>query len=164
MTFCSSCGAQMEDTSAFCLQCGAQRVASTQPPLYPQPVYYVKPRIPGRGFGITSMVLGIIGLAYGLYLLIVSVVIEEVVSISTPTYLYGTDASAFTSAFNTGMIIGLVISYLLYSSLSIMAVCFAIPARKRGYDNNISKSGLVMGAIGIALYVLCIFITLATLA
>lgn len=160
MTFCSSCGSRLEDHAAVCLSCGAQRVATTQPPLYPQPVYYIRPKVPGRGFGITSMVLGIVGLAYGLYLLFASALIEEIVSISTPTYLYG----SYSSAFNTGMIIGLIIAYLMYSSLSIMAVCFAIPARKRGYDNNISKSGLVMGAIGIALYVLCILITLASLA
>lgn len=151
MTFCSSCGAPMEETSAFCLQCGAQRIASTQPqqppvyvqppygqPMYPQPVYYVKPKVPGRGFGISAMVLGIVGLFYGFYMFIASIAVT------------GFDEAGIAVAFVT----------LLYSSLSILAVSFAYVAKKRGYVNNVCRSGEIMGIIGLCLWGLSFFISL----
>lgn len=85
MNFCKHCGSQIEDNAAFCGVCGqAQNTVEpqvqeapvyTQPqaPVQPQqPVYvapqapvnpYGQPVIPGKGLGITSMVLGIVSLA-----------------------------------------------------------------------------------------------------
>lgn len=74
MKFCQNCGNQMEDTAAVCTACGtpANGVAQAAPaaPVAPQPQYYAAPqmpyavpKIPGKGMGIASMVLGIICLA-----------------------------------------------------------------------------------------------------
>lgn len=89
MTFCKHCGSQIEDNAAFCGVCGqAQNAAEPQAPVYQapvqpqqpvyqapvqpaQPVYvapqvpvnpYAQPVIPGKGLGVTSMVLGIVAL------------------------------------------------------------------------------------------------------
>ena len=66
MAFCGNCGATQPDNIAFCANCGAplQQPAQPHQPMdtQPQQVMYVKPKIPGRGFGISGMVLGIIGL------------------------------------------------------------------------------------------------------
>ena len=85
----------------------------------------VKPKTPGRGFGISSMVLGIIGLIYGFILLI--------------------NAADFMDTEQLPIII-------IYSSLSILSLCFAPAAFKRGYRNGVSISGLFMGIIGAAFF------------
>ena len=84
MAFCKHCGSQIEDNAAFCGVCGqAQNIVEPQAPVQPQqpvyqapvqpaqPVYvapqvpvnpYAQPVIPGKGLGVTSMVLGIVAL------------------------------------------------------------------------------------------------------
>ena len=58
MAFCRNCGTQYIDGSVACPRCGAP--TGMQPPMPYMP--YVKPKVPGKGFGITAMVLGIVGL------------------------------------------------------------------------------------------------------
>lgn len=68
--FCPNCGAQNPDNTAFCANCGTSFTQSAAPvygqpaaPVYGQPVYPVAPVAnPGKGYGITSMVLGIVAL------------------------------------------------------------------------------------------------------
>ena len=136
MPFCQNCGTQVSDGAAFCANCGTPVAAASQaavnqpavnqPVFQPiaQPVVMVKPKAPGRGFGISSMVLGIIGLIYGFILLI------NAYDISTEQ---------------------LPIIFI-YSSLPILSLCFAPAAFKRGYRNGVSISGLFMGIIGAAFF------------
>ena len=63
--FCPNCGAQNADNVAFCASCGANLGA--QQPVYQapvQPVYQqpIQQPVPGKGMGITGMVLGIVAL------------------------------------------------------------------------------------------------------
>lgn len=70
---CPNCGNQVPDSMPFCDRCGARMPApapqSYAPPQpvqpYPQPPVYapVPAKVPGKGQGIASMVLGIIALA-----------------------------------------------------------------------------------------------------
>jgi len=69
MKFCTNCGTQMEDTVKFCPNCGTPNNASDAQPQAPmqngyQQVIYQKPKRPGKGLGIASLVLSIIGLVY----------------------------------------------------------------------------------------------------
>ncbi len=143
--FCSNCGQQIDDQQRFCPNCGAPTQPSGQAPVYfaqPQPVMYaIKPKIPGRGFGITSMVLGIIGLVYS-----VIAFVEALVLINAD-YRYVEDAA--------GSVVGVSV---VYSILSILALIFGCCARGRQYKNGISASGITMGSIGITLYLLSIII------
>ncbi len=156
MVFCKNCGAEQKDDSAFCAQCGTkiERPASApevayvpagqaQPVQPNQTVIYAKPKVPGRGFGIAGMVLGIIGLVYGFFLLI------GIIGASGSIF-YRPDISA-------------AIAVLIYSSLSIMGVAFGACGRKRGYINGVSASGLVMGIIGLIFYFIAIIIVLANM-
>lgn len=66
--FCSNCGKQIPDNSAFCLNCGtafSQPQQPQYPPQYqPQPGGYMPPQKPaeepGKGLAIASLVLGIV--------------------------------------------------------------------------------------------------------
>lgn len=70
--FCPNCGTQNADGTAFCAGCGANlnaQQAPTQQPVYQQPVYqqpiYRQPAsVPGKGLGVTGMVLGIVALVF----------------------------------------------------------------------------------------------------
>lgn len=132
MAFCPKCGNVVADGSMFCNHCGNPiNVQYVQPVQPVQPVqYYVKPKIPGRGFGISSMVLGIIGLFYGFVFLMAL-----------------TDIPYYAAE-------SMLPSVLMFSVLSILAVCFGAAARNRGYNNGICKSGLTMGIIGLCFYVI----------
>lgn len=169
MPYCRECGAQLTEQAKFCAKCGvptgninqeeqsqsqqnqeqsSQAQQGQQPQQPQQPVVqYVKPKIPGRGFGIASMVLGIIGLVY------------SISSLDTATEIannFGNDyfGMYYDIAFNIGAIIGI----LIFSVLSILALIFSGSARKRGYRNGVSTSGLVMGIIGVIFYFISVMI------
>ena len=142
--FCSNCGSNQPEGARFCQNCGAQLAA---PVAVQQPVYVaVKQKIPGRGMGITAMVLGIIGIVYGFAMLSIASFAEK-----------ADDFASNMSSELEGEISSLpIIPILIFSSLSIMALAFGASALKKGYKNGISVSGVVMGIIGIALYVIAL--------
>lgn len=141
--FCTHCGTAVEDADRFCSNCGTplrtqpqQAPTHPQAPIAQQPV--VKPKIPGRGFGISSMVLGIVGLVNALSAL---------------------ERSSFVgSGFYYYEIFSQIISICVVSVLSILATTFAVCAVKRGYNTNIGKSGFIMGIIGLCIYALSIIL------
>lgn len=133
--FCTRCGTALDETDRFCRSCG-NRVDGVMPPVYP-PITYTKPKTPGRGFGISSMVLGIIGLVYGFgsWITAVEMLLNQ---------------SVYDSLVTLEEEVG---SLLVFSVLSILAICFYASARKRGYNNGVSKAGLVTGLVGLLLYI-----------
>jgi hypothetical protein len=72
--FCTNCGSQNADNATFCTNCGAPfqqqtPVAPVAPPAYnpapayvPAPVFSAPTKNPGIGFGVASLILGIISL------------------------------------------------------------------------------------------------------
>ena len=65
MAYCKNCGSLNNDGVLYCASCGApMQTAQPQQPIYPVNNYQqpVPQSVPGKGLGITSMVLGIIGL------------------------------------------------------------------------------------------------------
>lgn len=66
MKNCIRCGAQLADGMQFCGNCGAQQTEQPvyQQPVYQQPAHQVSAKVPGRGMGVASMVLGIISLVF----------------------------------------------------------------------------------------------------
>ena len=56
--FCNYCGAALPEGAAFCPACRNSVVPAYAPPYAPPPpAYYEKPKTPGKGFGITAMIL-----------------------------------------------------------------------------------------------------------
>lgn len=154
MAFCSKCGASVADGTAFCANCGNPMNAAPQTP--PAPAYNpysapvapvaVKAKTPGRGFGISSLVLSIIGLIYSLYMTAAASLYGAATDMASS--IIGSAANAYDDE-----VMGTI---LLYSVLSILAVCFAAGAFKKGYKNGVSKAGLVMGIIGLCFFVVAL--------
>lgn len=136
MPYCRNCGTEIDAAVRFCPACGTNTQIIQPAPVAAQPVVYVKPKVPGRGFGISSMVVSIIGLFYAV------------------TTLSGTIEMLDSVYWFDEMLIGTLLGILLIASLSIMAIPFSLAARKRGYINGISSSGLVMGVLGTIFWVL----------
>lgn len=103
-------------------------------------IVYVKAKTPGRGFGISSMVLGIIGLFYAF---------SGISALNELMYL---------TQFAEEAVIDFVATLIVIGVMPLLAVIFGICGRKKGYKNGVSLSGLIMGIIGLALIVIEIFV------
>lgn len=78
--FCPKCGNQNPEGTPYCGACGAPLNAAPQQPQYTQPMGYTQPAgyaqpvytapnttVPGKGMGITGMILGIVALVMFCY-------------------------------------------------------------------------------------------------
>lgn len=141
MPYCNNCGTQVSENAKFCENCGSTvnsyQYYSGQPQYnyqYPpqQYSYYPRPKTPGKGQGIASMVLGIIGLVYA-FLFFIAVVESG------------------------GDIADMAAVVFIMSPLSIMAICFANAAANNGYICGISNAGRITGIIGLIGYIISFF-------
>lgn len=125
---CKFCGKELSETDVFCSGCGnkteAALSAQVQQPKAAEAKKKQKQKIPGRGFGITSLVLGIIACYESVFMI--------VLALAT-----GLDARSFGGIF----------------VLAALPVIFGILARKRGYK-KLSAAGLVLGIIACAILIL----------
>ncbi len=157
--FCSQCGQQMDDQQKFCASCGkptqgaAQNTTPQQVPVYggvqqPTVVYVSKPKIPGRGLGIASMVLGIIGLVYSVISVGGAIDMYSRLDMNYEYYDYvGYSAISSSTAV-----------FAVWSVLSVLALIFGCCSIGKKYKNGVSISGVVMGGMGFLLYVTSIII------
>ena len=122
--FCSYCGAALPEGAAFCPAC--QQPVSSQPVVH----YYVKQKVPGRGFGISSMVLGIFAVVYCPILLL--------------------NFFSDVPRMGTYIVSAILPSIIVFAVFPILSTVFSCVARTRGYRNGVSTSGLTMGIIGLA--------------
>ncbi len=160
---CQNCGATVNDGTMFCQNCGAQVSAPQQPvyqqpayqqPAYQQPAYGAKVKVPGKGFGISALVLGIVGLVYSFIALAAANTLSELGNLAN-----GLSYGAYSSSGMDSAVVGEFISgILVWAVMSLLATVFGFVSRKRGYVNGVSMSGLVMGIIGLAVYLISIFI------
>ena len=119
---------------------------SPPPPMYPPPsqppmgqLFYVptyvpSPGPPGRGLGIASLVLGIIGLLCSFSVFI------TILSISSYYRYYG-------------LFREILIASLFYSPLTILACIFSGAAMSKGYKTGVSKAGLVLSVVSFGLII-----------
>lgn len=106
-----------------------------QPPY--QPVYVVeKPKIPGRGLGIASMVLGIVGVVYSFSLMIETFALSNVRFFEDEFFSF------------------LLAPLLAIAVFPILALSLGGVARQKGYRNGISTAGVALGAVA----AVCIFV------
>ena len=110
-----------------------------QQPQYVQTVYAVKPTIPGRGFGIASMILGIIGIveAFSLFL--------RIIVFNSDMFRYMTSSVV-------------MIDLVFEGILGFLAVVFAVCAFARRYKRGQPVSGMILGLLTLLLIVFSIIV------
>jgi len=124
MMFCPECGKQISSAATTCPNCGY--------PVNGGGYAGLKKVIPGRGFGISSMIMGILGVVYGTPLLFAI------------RGFYGEYVNIF----------------LLVIAFGILAVSFGAASRSRGFNGGQQKAGLTMGIIALAESLLTLIIAL----
>lgn len=182
--YCTMCGNPLEENVTVCNHCGANPTATPEaktppvqpepqtPPVqyappqysqnpypgypgYPQNVVFVKPRIPGRGFAVAALVLGLLGFFYSLIFFTAAAdigqALPEIQEIFDEAYSpYAPYGYAPTMDARTLV----CVVFGIFASMCVMAICFAIPAAKRGYRNPVQKAGLILGIVGTVLYII----------
>lgn len=158
MPYCKNCGTTINDNTTFCPQCGARNDQGSQPnysqpnysqpnygqPSYGQPAGYSKPKVPGRGFAIAGLVLGIIGLIAAFI---------DMVGYLGDSSLARAAARYFEDVFLSEMALDIV--------LCSLGVCFGSIAKKKGCVNGVANAGFITGLIGLACAVICIIVVFA---
>lgn len=124
-------------------------------------IVYVKTKTRGRGFGISSMVLGIIGLYYALSGM---AMVGEFAQLAVMgEEMLGEMMGEMMGEIPSGMFAeSIAVSLGVFGIMPLLALIFGICARKRGYKNGVSMSGLILGIIGLVLIILEIFALLGS--
>jgi len=109
------------------------------PAYYPQPP---KPKVPGRGFGIASMVLGII-----------SVVIAFSALVSVVEWFLVTPYDIFNGYVTVTELVDIISDLCSFGLMAVLALIFSLIARRAGFKTGISLAGLILAIIGLSLAV-----------
>ena len=175
--FCPACGASLaQQTSLFQQQPAENEYPMNQSPYEPQQSYQpqpqytqqpqyaqqpqyqpqqycpatpVKAKTPGRGFGIASMVLGIIAVLNAFSLIMFDLSAGVVTDI---------DQSITQGAAAYGMKFILTFMIVFVGILTVLSLVFGIVSVVKGYRKT-SIAGLIMGGISLVICVVSIFVT-----
>ncbi len=121
---CTACNAELSADAKFCTSCGAKIEAL--PP--------VRDHNPGIGLGVTSFVLGLLGLLIA--------IIMYCVCICAVWITFG--ISYIFSFFVQGILVFMSVAALILGIIAIYV------SRRKGFKNGLGVSGIVLGATGIA--------------
>lgn len=158
-SFCPKCGTDQIDNASFCHICGTNNTPSlpsdslqgAYQPLPVQPVCCIKSKIPGRGFGISAMVLGILAVFYCSVIMFTTYVnINKYAEL----FIIGYSSSSYLNWIKKD----LLSLNLYFAVLPLLGVIFGFCAWRRGYTNRISKSGIVLGFIGLTITMISILL------
>ncbi len=130
LVYCKECGREVSDKAKFCPQCGFTF------------------KIKGRGFAITSMVLGIIACTYSLPLFI------RTLTLMTDTLIVFRKETAEASALLSGFM-------LIVAALSLI---FGIVSASVGCKLKKRTAGITLGAVSCAVCIACIILNVITLS
>lgn len=145
MKFCTNCGEKLEENAVACAKCGTavkekeKSVPATQTP----------EKKPGGGLATASMVLGIIGIIFGVISLIIALAFAAYMSEQTGYRLY----RAFVrDTYQAEKMVASIMIVFLPGILSIIGLPLGIGGHGKG-KNGASITGIVLSLITI---VICI--------
>ena len=128
-----------------------QYYPGTQPVYYP--VYVTRHKVPGKGFGITSMILGIFGLIYSSMLFFISL-LSMLYSFANPFYnnadIHNNMKLVIGNLFESDSMENVMALVFVSLVLAVLACVFAVISRNKGYRNKISRSGLILSIVTFA--------------
>ena len=129
MAFCRNCGQEILAGARFCSNCGTpDSVVAVY--AYAQPPRKPSPKIPCRGLGIASMIVGIVGVAYTACMFLVSIMV-------------------FAMEQDYDDILPMVIITGFFGAMSLVSLVMSIAAILRGNSTGQAKTGLITSIIGI---------------
>lgn len=137
MIYCRECGKQISDQAPACPNCGAPQQTVPQNINPMQPIYIVKPKIPGRGLSIASLVLGIIAAVYG-FVYVTSII--EIIDEGSSYF--------FTAKEKIGNIFPIMFLVII---CAVLAISFAIASNSKGCTLKKKTAGLILGLISVVL-------------
>ncbi len=144
MINCPTCGNLVPDNSTNCPHCGSY--------IYVNTYMQVKPVTPGRGFGITSMIMGILALIYAI------IPFSAAMSIASSRSKY--DIVRYGYSYVSRNVTEIIFAASMPSIIfSILALVFGGVAMSKGYKRGQSKSGVVMGIIALALFFIALIVS-----
>ena len=139
MAFCRKCGNELTEGAVFCGKCGARDELPVQKQVITirqEPAR--RSARPGLGQGIASLILNIFGIAYAAIFLMITV--KELAG-------YG-----YIDFF------AIIVMAFIAFALSVAGTILASVARKKGNRSNATKASLLLGIIGIGLFIVLFFI------
>ena len=142
--YCAKCGTQLPDETILCDKCGFGVGVTKTNAATP----YLKPYKPGKGFGISSLVLSIFGIIYSAILPLIAIL---AVLLSLANGFYVSTNKSFEemmlNSFSGGGVSSLIFTCLVFSGLAFI---FVLISRKKGYKNKITKASFIMCIISFA--------------
>ena len=136
MAFCAVCGVKLEDNASFCPYCGTG--VSTQVVYVQQPP---KPKAPGRGMGLASMIVGIFAAIYA-----------GAAMLQTILYLAGEYVGDLEE--------GIIVFSVLTTVLSALALIFQAVASSKGYKRKTRLAGLILSISSLAVWGMAVLLAL----
>ncbi|MBE6728421.1 MAG: zinc ribbon domain-containing protein [Ruminococcaceae bacterium] len=140
MIYCRECGKQISDQAPFCPNCGIPQ--NIQATIYP--IYAVKPKIPGRGFSITSMVMGLIA-SFNAFVYIVGAIkrIQE--------------GNSYFRTISEKLEAGR--GFLIFAIIfSVLALSFGIASHEKASKSKKKTAGIIMGILSLTVPLLVFII------
>ncbi len=163
--YCNKCGQMLSDIEGYCPSCGQASPFVVQDNPVPQygydNAYTMRPKVPGRGFGIAGMVLGILGVVYGAYALIFHFIISKsIFQGALGDYTYDGLERLIVPMLNLSKKIASVMVVLYPLIFGVLALTFGVIAKKKGYWKGIGKSAVILGALAMLLCAVAAFFLL----
>lgn len=146
MNYCPNCGEKIKEGADICLGCGKFIKKEEENPMNVAPT-----KIPGKGKGIASLILGILS-AFWAFIMLVG--IENGIESFVVNYYYNQTAA---------YLIGYYIGYTLLSlTPSIVGLCLGIKSNKQN-KNNTALAGTILSAISLAVCAIVLIIFIANI-
>ena len=153
--YCNKCGQILSDIEGYCPNCGQASPFVVQDNPVPQYgsdyAYAMRPKVPGRGFGIAGMVSGILGVVYGVYAFIYHYISDAVFEGAISGYTYNGFESFVVPMLDMSKKIVSVVVVLYPLIFGVLALIFGMLAKKKGYWKGIGKAAVILGAVSLVL-------------
>ena len=137
--YCPNCGAKVDEKAVVCVKCGVSLKKETNNTNQPEK----------SGAATASMVLGILGLIFGVITLLIALGVSSYASNSLEMQLYGSISSSYEEE-KLATAIGII---FLPGILSLIGFILAITSRGK-VKNGSNSAGLVLNIITIILCVI----------
>lgn len=130
-----------------------QQLHTNNQPMY-YPVYIERPKTPGKGLGIASMILGIFAIIYSSMLSMMALLatgMSFAIHSNGSVDVYKNMKIIMLSFFDSDDIENLIALIFTSFLCTVLAFVFTRVSRNKGYRNKISKSGLILSTVSFAL-------------